>query len=565
MNDRRPLFAIALIMMIALVPSFFLKRPAPRKPVAAADSSARPALTAAPQAPVPVLDSAPAAVAATPEDTVVVRTPLYRYAISTRGGRIVSSRFLHYKSMAVGDAPAAGTADTLELLPVGASLLDARLVNGADTLHLDRIVFTASTDSLTPGAGNDAVTLTGQSGAYAVTLTYRFSPDDFRIRVDGSVSNLGANGGTLLVGLGNGFRDTEKNVTEDHRERGIVTKLDGTKLTRFMQLTPRQPTVLSGPFEWVAVKSKYFVVGLFAYDSTGTRNFTGRIGGVRALAGDTLPEKPIRADVAASLLVPANGQFSMTTYLGPMEYDRLNHMGHDFDDVNPYGWAWLRPVIRPIAVAIRDLFIWMHRAMGLGYGLVIVAFGILIRLILWPLNQKAMRSMTAMQAIQPQLTALQERHKEDPQRLQQEMFKLYKENNVNPFGGCWPMLLPYPMLVAVFFVLQNTIELRGVSFLWMPDLAQHDPLYIIPILMAVTMFAVSKIGMMGMPPNPQTKMMSWMMPVMMLFLFFRFASGLNLYYAVQNIVSIPQQWMIMKERRKLMEKQNARVVVGTKK
>jgi len=305
-------------------------------------------------------------------------------------------------------------------------------------------------------------------------------------------------------------------------------------------------------------------VGVFAYDSTGAKSFAGRIGGVRALANDAVPEKPVRAEVAASLSVPASGDFGMTFYVGPMEYDRLNKMGHDFDDVNPYGWAWLRPVIRPIAVTLRDLFIWMHHALGLGYGLVIVAFGIGIRVLLWPLNQKAMRSMTAMQAIQPQLTAIQEKYKEDPPRLQQEMFKLYKENNVNPFGGCWPMLLPYPMLVAVFFVLQNTIELRGVSFLWMPDLAQFDPLYIIPVLMASSMFAVSKIGMMGMPPNPQTKMMSWMMPLMMLVFFSKFASGLNLYYAVQNMVSLPQQWLIMKERRKVMDARNAPVVIGTK-
>ena len=101
------------------------------------------------------------------------------------------------------------------------------------------------------------------------------------------------------------------------------------------------------------------------------------------------------------------------------------------------------------------------------------------------------------------------------------MFKLYKENKVNPFGGCWPMLLPYPLLVAVFFVLANTIELRGVPFLWMNDLSRFDPLYIIPVLMAVSMFAVSKIGMMGMPPNPQTKMMAYLMPVMMLVFFFK--------------------------------------------
>ena len=577
MNDRRPLFAIALIMLIALVPSFLLKKPAPKTPPAAvsaaasgADSAGGSSLAPTVAAP-PVLSAAPAgadsgvaAAPVVPEDTIIIRSTLYRYAISTHGGRMISSRFLRYKSMALGDTLGSGKPDTLELLPAGASLLDSKLAIGKDTLRLDQVAYTASTDSMTPVDGAEIVTLTGQSGGYGITLRYHFAPDDFRIRIAGTITGLGDAGGTLVVNLGNGFRDTEKNLVEDHRERAIVTKKDGTNLTRFMSLKPKVPTTLSGPFEWAAVKSKYFVVGVFAYDSTGAKSFAGRIGGVRALANDAVPEKPVRAEVAASLSVPASGDFGMTFYVGPMEYDRLNKMGHDFDDVNPYGWAWLRPVIRPIAVTLRDLFIWMHHALGLGYGLVIVAFGIGIRVLLWPLNQKAMRSMTAMQAIQPQLTAIQEKYKEDPPRLQQEMFKLYKENNVNPFGGCWPMLLPYPMLVAVFFVLQNTIELRGVSFLWMPDLAQFDPLYIIPVLMASSMFAVSKIGMMGMPPNPQTKMMSWMMPLMMLVFFSKFASGLNLYYAVQNMVSLPQQWLIMKERRKVMDARNAPVVIGTK-
>lgn len=563
-------------MLIALVPSFLLKKPAP-KPVATADSTAsvRPdtaaVLTPADSGP-PVMHAAPGDQVseepespAVPEDTVVVRSPLYRYGISTRGGRLISSQFLHYKSLAHGDTTAAGKPDTLELLTPGTALIDAKLAMGTDTLRLDRVHYTASIDSLTPVLGNATVTFTGESNGHVITLRYTFDPDDFRIRIDGEISGLGASGGTLLVGMGNGFRESEKNLAEDHRERAIVTKQDGTKLTRILSLKPQTPTTLSGPFEWVGVKSKYFVVGVFAYDSIGPKSFTGRIGGVQAIARDATPEKPIRADVAATLSVPASGAFGMSWYVGPMEYDRLNHMGHDFDDVNPYGWAWLRPIIRPIAVALRDLFIWMHHALGLGYGLVIVAFGILIRLVLWPLNQKAMRSMTAMQAIQPQLTAIQEKYKEDPPRLQQEMFKLYKENNVNPFGGCWPMLLPYPMLVAVFFVLQNTIELRGVSFLWMPDLAQYDPLFIIPVVMAVSMFAVSRIGMMGMPPNPQTKMMSWLMPGMMLVFFSKFASGLNLYYAVQNLVSLPQQWLIMKERKKVLEARNAPMTIGTKK
>jgi YidC/Oxa1 family membrane protein insertase len=130
------------------------------------------------------------------------------------------------------------------------------------------------------------------------------------------------------------------------------------------------------------------------------------------------------------------------------------------------------------------------------------------------------------------------------------MFKVYRENKVNPFSGCWPLLLPWPILIALFFVFQNSIELRGQSFLWIPDLSRPDPIYIIPVLMAVSMFGVTKVGQMGMPPNPQMKVMLYFMPVMMLVLFINFASGLNLYYAVQNIASIPQQWWIAKERMK---------------
>jgi YidC/Oxa1 family membrane protein insertase len=170
-----------------------------------------------------------------------------------------------------------------------------------------------------------------------------------------------------------------------------------------------------------------------------------------------------------------------------------------------------------------------------------------------------------MQAIQPLLKDLQDRHKDDPQRLQQEMFKLYKEYNVNPFGGCWPMLLPMPILFALFFVFQNTIELRGASFLWLPDLSRADPLFIIPVVMGLSMYVVSKVGQIGMAPNPQMKMMLYLMPVMMTVMFLKFASGLNLYYAVQNLASVPQQWLLAKERLKANPPQPAAKEVRSKK
>ena len=539
------LLAVALIMVIAFVPTYLLKKNAPPKPVAgmvAVDSSVPPVVLAPPAMASPQV-AASATIATGPEDTVVVRSGLYRYAISTRGGRIISSRFLRYVTLVDSEHR-----DTLELMPAGDGLLGGTLVVDKDTINISQVAFTASTDSLSVMSAPGSVTLRGQTGAYSIDLTYTFSPTDYRIDVAGKVSGLGPIGGTMLISLGNGFRQTEASAPDNASSSGIVTKFEKTNVTLFSKLKPRIVTPISGPFEWVAVKSKYFVAGLFAYDST-SQGVTGKIGGLQAFAADT-QSSVTRAQVVASLAVASEGSFHWSMYLGPMEYDRLSRMGRDFDDVNPYGWAWLRPVIRPIAVVIRTIFVWMHTALGLGYGLVIVMFGIMVRLLTWPLNRIALRSMARMQVVQPHITALQERHKDNPQLLQQETFKLYKEHKVNPFGGCWPMLLPYPLLVAVFFVLAYTIEVRGQTFLWLPDLARADPFYIIPVLMAVSMFAVSKIGQMGLPPNPQTKMMTWLMPVIMLVFFGRFASGLNLYYTIQNLASIPQQWLVVKERMK---------------
>jgi YidC/Oxa1 family membrane protein insertase len=307
------------------------------------------------------------------------------------------------------------------------------------------------------------------------------------------------------------------------------------------------PTELAGPFLWVAVKTKYFVTALFSVDSTASGG-AGRLAGVRAIPTDTR-RRPAEADIRVGLPLAAAGGFRYSLYAGPLEYPRLRAIGHDFYDVNPYGWPGFRTIIRPVAVGARWLLVRM-RELGITYGWALVLFGIMVRVALWPLNQKAMRSSMALQAVQPLMKDIQERYKNDPQRLQQEMFKLYKEHKVNPFGGCWPMLLPMPILFALFFVFQNSIELRGAPWLWLTDLSRPDPFYIIPVLMGVSMYAVTKIGQVGMEPNPQMKMMLYIMPVMMTVLFLNFASGLNLYYAVQNIASIPQQWMIAKERQK---------------
>jgi YidC/Oxa1 family membrane protein insertase len=156
-----------------------------------------------------------------------------------------------------------------------------------------------------------------------------------------------------------------------------------------------------------------------------------------------------------------------------------------------------------------------------------------------------------MQALQPELQALQQRYAKDPEAQRTAMMKLYSEHGMSPLSplmGCLPMLIPMPILMALYFVFQNTIEFRGVPFLWLPDIALKDPYYITPIVMGASMFVLSMIGMRAGPPNPQAKVMGYMMPAMFTVIFLNFASGLNLYYAVQNLVAIPQQWLLTRER-----------------
>jgi YidC/Oxa1 family membrane protein insertase len=542
--DRRTVWAILLMMVIAIVPAIFLKRPPPPAVPATGDTSAVARPAPAPATPGPA--AAPADTLAHAADTtarppavsaVAVTSPLYRYGVSTQGGRLVSARLTRYRSMAPEDSGRAA-----EILPKDSRLLGLTLVTGRDTIPLESLVFTPSADSVDAASGTP-LRLTTARGPVQVELTYSFAPDDYRIQVQGRVTGIGPNGGTLLVGMGPTLANTEANLVENHRALAVVTRRNDAERTDLASLTPGEPKTVSGPLDWVAIKSKYFVTGVLAYDSTG-----GRISGVTMVAHPTTEKHPTEADVRLTIPVPASGEFGYTSYVGPMEYDRLGRLGRGFDDVNPYGWPGFRTVIRPVAVGVRWLLVWMHEHLRVAYGLVLVFFGILVRVLLWPLNQKAMRANMQLQAVQPLMKDIQERHKNDPQKLQQEMFKLYKEYNVNPLGGCWPMLLPMPVLFALFFVFQNTIELRGASFLWLPDLSRPDPLYVIPVIMGLSMYGLSKVGQIGMEPNPQMKMMLYLMPVMMTFLFLNFASGLNLYYTVSNLASIPQQWMLARER-----------------
>jgi len=551
--DRRLLFAIGLMLLVALAPSIIWPpdRPAgdgPGAPPAdtgmvAADTSVTAPDRARDEAPPSPPVAAPSAMVmttpsgdSTPERVVVVESPLYEYRFSTRGARLVGVTLRDYRSLVAGDSGQA------QLLPHDTRFLSLAFVAGGDTLPFAAHAFVPEAEEVHVGAGGATLVWRGAVGARPVRLTYRFQPDQYVFEVEGQIE--GGAEGVLTVGLGPRLRSVDADTVMDIRSYGVVTKANRTERLDFRSLDPGERRELVGPFEWVAIKSKYFVAALLALEP-GQSQF----GGALAVGGE--PTGRFDTDVNVTASMPSSdGRFRMQAYVGPQEYKRLKRIGHDFDDVNPYGWIF-RPIIRPVVdYLILPLLLWMHETMHLAYGWVLIVFGIAVRVVLWPLNQKAMRSSMAMQAIQPEMKALQERYKNDPPRLQQEMLKLYREHGANPLGGCVPMLIPMPVLFALFFVFANTIEFRGVSFLWLPDLSRADPFYIIPIVMGASMFVLSWLGQRGMPPNPQAKMMMYLMPGMFTFLFLRFSSGLNLYYAVSNIASLPQQWLIARERQK---------------
>jgi YidC/Oxa1 family membrane protein insertase len=536
------------MILVAVVPSILFprKRPLPGTPgspdtsVALRDSQPaaptpqdRPAMGANDRPTVRPTDRG--ANAAT--DTVWVTSDLYRLGFSTRGGELVAAELRQYRSFNATDA-----GSNVQLVPAGRAFLTNRLVAGADTASLSEWSFTPSATAVTVSSGGTQLTFTAARGDAQITLRYGFRPDDYRIDVRGEVEGLASTGAVLALGLSDGLRSVEADTVDDYRHYSIVTKAAKTEGRAFSSLDPGEVQRLNGPFEWVALKSKYFLLAALAIEPNAPQ-----FGGAIVTGGPRSGKTATRAGVAVTMPVPGAGSWQYQVYLGPFEHRRLTAMGHDLDDANPYGGI-LRPIVHPVSIFVVNILLWMHETLGMSYGWVLVAFGVLVRLLLWPLNQKAMESSLRMQAVAPLMKEVQDKYKGDPERLQKEMMKLYKEHQVNPFGGCLPMFLPFPVLIALFFVFQNTIEFRGVPFLWLPDLARHDPLYIIPIAMGLSMFAMSKIGQRGVPKTPQTAMFLYVLPAMMTFFFFRFPSGLNLYYTVQNLVSIPQQYMLARRR-----------------
>ena len=534
--DRR--LALALLLSgLAVIVSSMLFPPAPKRRPVLASAPRDSAVTSLPVVPLAVSPDTGgrlATVSGPAADTVVVQTEGAIYQFSTRGAVPIAVTLPAYRAL---------NRDTgaVHLQRDSVPLVVFRLVSGRDTVQLDQTSF--AVEEVTGGERARSLGFRGSTPLGEVALKYDFEPDGYLLRVSGTLPPVV---NQLIVTLPEGLRSEEADVEDDQRYLAFALKPVRTdaRSVAFSKLDSGERRIEDGPFTWIVSKNKYFLIGLLTPEvSNQPFSRAYLIGGPRNGG------KPTRATAHAVLPV-TDGQFALELYAGPQEWRRLRALGRDMEHANPYG-GFMRGVVQPFATIVMRLLLWMHDTLRLSYGWVLVIFGIAVRIILWPLNQRAMRSSLRMQAIQPEMTAIQKKYRNNPQKQQEEMMRIYKEHGMSPlsmFSGCLPLLIPMPVLFALFFVFQNTIEFRGVSFLWLADISLKDPFYILPLIMGVSMYILSWIGLRNSPPNPQAKMMSYMFPVIMTVALLNMAAGLNLYYAVQNIAALPQQWLIARER-----------------
>lgn len=494
-------------------------------------------------------------------DTIVVASPRYRYSFTDVGAAIVGielPEYLDYSEGATEDGP-------VQLLRSGDRLLGFQIVVGAaadaDTVDLRSVRYqvTGGDIELSEASPRDSLVFryAFPDTDLSFEVVYRFDVETYQVGVSGRFSRTLDRGYTVLTSLGRGMRTNEANEKEDFHALGFVVRDRNGRITAndFDDIDPGVRTAAEGgPFSWVAVKNKYYLLAFITPESSP--GFGGFLvtGNEEEHSGYMVPTVPVPAG--------ADG-FTFDAFMGPQDFERLATIGQDLQNVNPYGWRWMRPIIKPLVGLILAILSWFHVTFNLAYGWVLILFGVLMRVVLFPLYQKSMRAQMAQMRVQPQMKEIQTKYKDDPKKLQEEMMKLYKEHGVNPLGGCLPMLLPFPILITLFFVFQNTIVFRGVPFLWLPDLSLADPLYIIPVLMGLSMFLLSWIGQRGMEVTGQMKIMAYAMPVIFTVLFLNFPSGLNLYYASMNFASLPQQLLLSRERQAVRKDQPGEAAAET--
>ena len=488
------------------------------------------------------------------EQIITIESDLYIAEISTKGGVVKRWELKKYKTW---DGKPVQLVDykkngDLSLLFATA---DGRLINTHD-LYFERGESGSAQRIITGNEEVDVSLVLPATNGGRITKTLRFKNGEYGFNTDVTFSKMGdviANFEYQLV-WESGLRYAEHNsVDESSFAYGYAYA--GKELTEVdapsTESKPQQN--LSGVVDWVAARTKYFALAIIPKAGTSDG---GYLEGSHAIA----PDKGAIEAYSIAIKMPFKGGQeeggSFRIFFGPADISLLKSYGVGLDQIVGLGWTWL---IRPISEYVMLPLLSALHYVAPNWGVVIILFSIIIKVVLHPLSRSSMRSMKKMQALQPLMNEIKEKYKDDPQKMNQQVMNLYKEYGVNPAGGCLPLLLQFPVMIALYNVLRATIELRQGNFVWwITDLSIPDRIFTLPfeipffavqdvsglaLLMGVTMFVQQKMTV----KDPRQKAMVWMMPVMMTLLFNSFPSGLNLYYFVFNVLSIGQQIMINRQ------------------
>ncbi len=481
-----------------------------------------------------------------PETLFTIETDLYTAQFSNHGAVLKKWSLDKYKDP---------EKNNVQMIPANATETFAIIFETitGDTLNTANLFFDITADTFIVLKDQDKFTLTFISN---ITETgqlikeYEFTNNSYDIRLKVSLHNLDTfiSGKAYSIIAPDGLRSTEKILKDDMMYAKAGFAANGKISKNFK--SNNHLNKIQASIDWVGVRTKYFVLAIIPQD---------RKGDYAEIIGKELPVPDQPKDkwkkFAIGLVMPFYGQTSQQNnfilYMGPLDSDILKTFQVKLEDFLDMG----AKIIQPFSVAILWSFKKLHLFIP-NYGIVLIIFSILIKLIIYPLTHKSFESMKRMQSLAPKLNELKEKYKNDPQRLNQETMKMYKQEKVNPLGSCLPTLLQLPLLWALFIVFRSTIELRNEPFFWwIKDLANPDtvatlpfsiPMYgdsvnILPLFMGVTMFIQQKMTM----TDPKQKMMIYFMPIFLTLLFNSFPSGLNLYYALFNILSIIQQkWLV---------------------
>ena len=554
MEERRLLLAVALSLVVltaysllfapavpppaasptpVLSPAPAAATPAPGATPAAAPGTNPPA-EAATAARGPATEAAAASVADERERRIEVAASEYTVAFTNRGARLVSWTLSRYKD-ARGRPEEMVPAQSQALRP-----LDVETGDAAVDARLREALFRPSAESLSvSGDAPQSLRFAFADGGLQAEKTITFQPRGLTA-VQVSVRRGGQPLPVrLLWGPGIGNATPEEREVRGYAEPNGVALIAGGGVQQFTasKLPPGgQP--LAG-VRWVGVESHYFAALFVA---------PGGVGAAAVRAVTLSPrgeEKPLTEAVAA---VDASAAEPVQLFVGAKDHQVLAHLGHQLERVVQVG-DWIGPIV----VALMGLLRWVHGHVG-NWGWSIVLLTVLINLAMAPFRHYSIVNGLKMAKVSPEMKVIQERYRKVPlmdprrQQMQEEMGALYAKHGMSMSSqmtvGCLPILLTMPFLFAFYRVLSVLVELRGAPFLWISDLAQKDPLFITPVLMGVSMFAMQKMTPTAMDPAQQRVMM--LMPVMLAGMFLWAPAGLNLYWLTSNLWSILQQWVEMR-------------------